>query len=77
MSRGFSKSTQPLPLSFAQLKMGHYAEKGKSHYFSMAAPASPADASSEMADQGKYRTASASGLEFADGGDPFKYIRTG
>ena len=77
MSRGFSKSPQPLPLSFAQLKTGHYAEKEKIHYFSMAAPASPSDASSETADQGEYRTASASGLGFTDGGDPFKYIRTG
>jgi len=61
----------------SQRKTGHYAEKGNIHYFSMAAPASPSDASSETADQGEYRTASASGLGLAGGGDPFKYIRTG
>ena len=60
----------------AALALGHYVENGKIHYFQMASPppsayAAPGD------DDTEYRSASTSGLGFAGGGDPYKYIRTG
>ena len=55
---------------------GHYFADGKIHYFKLAAPPSAyMDPSSDGATD--YRSASTSGLGFAGGGDPYKYIRTG
>ena len=55
---------------------GHYYANGKIHYFEQAAPPS---AYMDPDDNGQleYRSADTSGLGFAGGGDPYKYIETG
>jgi hypothetical protein len=62
----------------ASLLQGHYVSNGKVHYFQEAAASPPASAYfNPAADQPEYRAASTSGLGFAGGGDPYRYIRTG
>ena len=62
----------------ASLLQGHYVSNGKVHYFQEAAASPPASAYfNPAADQTEYRAASTSGLGFAGGGDPYRYIRTG
>lgn len=60
----------------ASLLLGHYVMNGKVHYFKQTT--TPASAyANPAADQTEYRATSTSGLGFAGGGDPYKYIRTG
>lgn len=60
----------------ASLLLGHYVMNGKVHYFKQTA--TPASAYfNPAADQTEYRATASSGLGFAGGGDPYKYIRTG
>ena len=60
----------------ASTRLGHYVENGRVHYFQQTAVPSSAYFN-PAADEPEYRAASTSGLGFAGGGDPYKYIRTG
>jgi len=60
----------------ASAATGHYFANGKEHFFKLTGPPS---AYMDPNDNGQteYRSASTSGLGFAGGGDPYKYIETG
>ena len=70
-----SQSGRDSGVELAVMK-GHYYANGKIHYFEQAAPPSPYMDPNDNG-QLEYRSADTSGLGFAGGGDPYKYIETG
>ena len=78
-SGGGASSAAAKLLQVHRLKQmtGHYTEDGVIHYYKLEAPPPSAYFQPGSDGAGEYRSASTSGLGFAGGGDPYKYIRTG
>jgi hypothetical protein len=76
-SGGGANSVAAKLLQVHRLKQmtGHYTEDGVIHYYKLETP--PPSAYFQPGTTGEYRSASTSGLGFAGGGDPYKYVRTG